>query len=58
MSNTTTIYDKETNLATDIPVAIIILCAYSIGLFLHTKIILVSKKEKGLMWGIDVTNSI
>ena len=36
---------------------VISICIYVIGLYLHTKIIIISKNEKGITWKIDVTNS-
>ena len=33
------------------------LCVYIIGLYFHTKIIIVSRKEKEMTWKLDVTNS-
>ena len=36
---------------------VISICIYLIGLYLHTKIILISKNEKGITWKLDVTNS-
>ena len=32
-------------------------CTFMIGIFLHVRIIIVSKNEKGLTWKLDVTNS-
>ena len=32
-------------------------CTFLIGIFLHVRIIIVSKHEKGLTWKLDVTNS-
>ena len=37
---------------------VILLCVYSTGVYLHVKIIQVSKKEKELTWKMDITNSI
>ena len=37
--------------------ASILICIYCIGLYLHLKVIKVSKKEKELTWRLDVTNS-
>ena len=54
--NTTT--SDHPNLVTSIILSLIIICFYGIGLFLHTKIILLSKKEKDLTWKLDIVNSV
>ena len=37
--------------------AILVICLGLIGLFLHVKIIRISKKEKEMTWKLDITNS-
>ena len=37
---------------------LIAICVYCIGVYFHTKIILVSFKEKDMTWKLDITNSI
>ena len=36
---------------------IVVVCIYMVGLYLHTKIILVSRKDKGMTWKFDIFNS-
>ena len=49
---------SETNVASVIIGYLIVSCLYAIGLYLHIKIILVSKREKDMSWKIDITNSL
>ena len=42
---------------TQILIGAIVVCVYSCGVYLHTKIIQVAKKEKDLTWKMDVSNS-
>ena len=37
--------------------AILLICIGLIGLYLHVKIIIISKKEKEMTWKLDITNS-
>ena len=49
MGNETIIDDGVTNpinIATQICMCVLVLCAYVLGVFLHTKIIVVSKKDQ------------
>ena len=38
--------------------SISVFCVYVVGLYLHVKVILVSKKEKEIAWKLHVTNSV
>ena len=58
MNTTTKDHDIEQNLAMFITTFIIMICLYGVGVFLHIKVIMVSNKEKGLTWKIDISNSI
>ena len=60
MGNETIIDDGVTNpinIATQICMCVLVLCAYVLGVFLHTKIIVVSKKDQHNTWKIDIFNS-
>ena len=37
---------------------ILVICVYMIGIYLHTKVILVCKKEKEITWKLDIANSL
>ena len=58
MNNTANNFNDEQDLATLISVSIIVICLYGLGVFLHTQIIMVSKKEKQLTWQIDISHSV
>ena len=45
------------NVVTTILSGIVVLFLFSIGVFLHSKIILVSRKDKGMTWKFDIFNS-
>ena len=36
---------------------IVVVCVYIIGVYLHTKIIQISRKEKDMTWKLDIFNS-
>ena len=36
---------------------VLVVCAYIIGIYLHTRVIIVSKKEKEMTWKLDIINS-
>ena len=36
---------------------VLVFCFFTIGLYLHTKIVMVSKREKDMTWTLDATNS-
>ena len=50
--------EEPPGVLTSISIVIIIACIYAIGLFLHIRIIHVSRKEKDLTWKIDISNSV
>ena len=51
--------DDEYSLSISLVVALAVICFYIIGVYLHIKIIIVSKKEKSaITWKLDITNSI
>ena len=59
MNNTTNPSSSDNHPATKITVAAIVVCFYIIGVFLHIKIIKVSKQKNELLtWKIDITHSI
>ena len=59
MANITVTFDiDQTSPATIISTAIIVIAFYLIGIFLHTKIVIVCREEKDLTWKIDIMNSI
>ena len=37
---------------------LLVVCIYGGGVFIHTKIIQVSRREKEISWMLDVTNSV
>lgn len=45
------------DLTSEIIFLVIAICVYSIGVFLHAKIIIVSRTEKDMTWKLDITNS-
>ena len=53
-------YTNEIPLNTSLVIILIIIMVivYSIGLYLHTRIITVSKKDKAITWKLDILNSI
>lgn len=60
MINGTDLYSDNThpiNTITEIVMFILALCIYIIGVFLHTKIIIVSKRENEMTWKLDIANS-
>ena len=57
MNNTTDIHNPGHNLTSTIILVLIVICLYGIGLFFHAKIIYISKREKGMTWKLDITNS-
>ena len=58
MTNITDTNRSETNLVSVITGCLIVCCLYAIGIYLHIKIIIVSKREKDMTWKIDITNSL
>ena len=36
---------------------VLVVCAYIIGIYLHSRVILVCKKEKEMTWKLDILNS-
>ena len=59
MSNITNITNSwDHDLPSKITLLIIAMCVYAIGIYLNTKIMMVSKREKDMTWKLDVTNSI
>ena len=58
MSNITDINSYEPNLASEITVALIVLCLIVIGSYLCVKIIIVSKRDKEMTWKLDITHSV
>ena len=48
----------ENDVATIVITGILAICFYVIGLYLHTKIIGISKQEKDLTWKLDIVNSV
>ena len=59
--NTTTAEETagtDSDVATSVVVGILAICFYVIGMYLHTKIIIICKKEKQVTWKLDITNSI
>ena len=58
MNSTNVTLNSENEVASSILVGMSFICFYGIGLYLHIRIIIASKKEKDLTWKIDVTNSI
>jgi hypothetical protein len=48
-------YIKSTT--TQIIMGIVVLCVYGIGVYLHSKIIQISRKEKDMTWKVDIYNS-
>jgi hypothetical protein len=59
--NTTTAEETagtDSDVATSVVVGILTICFYVIGMYLHTKIIIICKKEKQVTWKLDITNSI
>ena len=45
------------NIPIQIAMCVLVLCIYVLGVFLNTKIIIVSKKDKHATWKIDIFNS-
>ena len=58
MNNSTTFYTNDENLVRTYFVGLTVLCIYLVGVYLHIKVILISKKEQDLTWKIDIANSI
>ena len=58
MNNSTTFYTNDENLVATYFVGLTVLCIYLVGVYLHIKVILISKKEQDLTWKIDIANSI
>ena len=58
MSNITDTNSSEHNLAGEITVALTGICLYIIGVYLHVKIIIASKRDKEMTWKMDITNSV
>ena len=58
MTNITDTNRSETNLVSVITGYLIVSCLYVLGIYLHIKIIIVSKREKDMTWKIDITNSL
>ena len=60
MSPTTGPSSDNTNSKTttvQIIMGIVVVCVYIIGVYLHTKIIQISRKEKDMTWELDIFNS-
>ena len=60
MVNQTIMDDTVANpisIPTQIAMCVLVLCVYALGVFLNTKIIIVSKKDKHATWRIDIFNS-
>ena len=47
----------ESNVTLTIIIGIIAMCFYLLGIYVHSKIIIISKKEKEITWKLDITNS-
>lgn len=58
MNNETDTNITGPNTTSTISVLLVVICLYVIGLFLHAKIIIISKREKDMTWKLDVTNSV
>ena len=46
------------DIATKITLGVLVLCLYILGVYLHSKIIVTSKKDKGMTWKLDIWNSV
>ena len=60
MGNKTIIDDTVTNplsISTQIVMYVLVLCAYVLGVFINTKVIIASKKDQHATWKIDIFNS-
>ena len=60
MENETIIDDTITNpisISTQIVMCVLVLCAYVLGVYLNTEIIIVAKKDQHSTWKIDIFNS-
>ena len=49
---------RESDVAAAIIIGIIAMCLYLLGIHLHTKIVIISKKDKEVTWKLDITNSV
>ena len=58
MNNTANNYNNKQDLSTLMIVFFIVICLYGLGVYLHIRIIMVSKKEKNLTWKIDISHSV
>ena len=45
------------NFMTEIFMGVLVLCLYSLGIYLHSKIITTSKRDKEMTWKLDIVNS-
>ena len=43
---------------TNVSLGVLVLCFYFIGVYLHSKIIVASKRDKEMTWKLDVINSV
>ena len=43
---------------TNVSLGVLVLCFYIIGVYLHSKIIVASKRDKEMTWKLDVINSV
>ena len=59
MKNTSTdiYYSEKHSILSDIVASLVATGLYTVGVYFHTKIITVSKKEKDLTWKIDIAHS-
>ena len=45
------------NFITEICMGVLVLCLYTLGIYLHSKIITTSKRDKEMTWKLDIVNS-
>ena len=46
------------NFMTEIFMGVLVMCLYTLGIYLHSKFITTSKRDKEMTWKLDIVNSM